>query len=784
MTAAVCDPPVEIDKLEAMPPGPNGRINAEQREAMIAAARKGLLDDLCEASPSLLNGGLSRPGISSEFLRRHNIGHVQDWQTEELLGFKASSGIWISYPGLHSREMVVNGRPFGRLRLDHPRNGAKYLSPRESGAQLYIPEGAPFGRELVIVEGEFKALALCEAGIRAVGIGGIQSAMSDGKLIPDLGRVLSKYHPRIVYFLGDNDTCFIFDFAREAVKLAKALPEGSELRLPRISLSIPKGIDDCRQKLGGGFLAFWQDITAKAVVVPRKDDPSALAVRLLATEWDTISKDKDEYFPKLLKLGRDLSPTALDELARKVKGCWRTSLGAFKQEATQRNHGGAEGSELEIPLIYFDGVNYYRPEGESYASMCRQDALLELRVRGFQYGPPGAGVHPAEIALHKIQTQNRVHYAGAICGRPPGIHKEGTMSVLSTAGPRIIEGFAGEFPTIMELLCNLLGKDREPLFEDQFLTLVCWLRHGRAALKNHKQHMPGQALALVGPVNCGKSLLQHQIITPTLGGRDVDASIYVLGHSHFNKELWGAEHLVLGDDAMGDDGRERHAVRDRLKKLVVAQQFPLHAKKQDAESFRPIWRVTISANDDDESITVLPPPDESFGDKIIYIRCYPPPRPFHDGTEQARREFEERLRSELPAFIHKVESGEIPDHLRSSRFYVREFHHPYVLEQINATSPVVPLGELIDEWMASKSLEVVGGSAAEILGQLTMWAAGSRVQQATRSALHFGHQLRRLSKLPGWKNRVSKIEPVRIGDRKRNQEVQRWRITRSAEIVE
>ena len=238
-------------------------------------------------------------------------------------------------------------------------------------------------------------------------------------------------------------------------------------------------------------------------------------------------------------------------------------------------------------------------------------------------------------------------------------------------------------------------------------------------LRIYEQHMPGQALALVGVKDCGKSLLQS-LITRMLGGREVDASLYVLGQSSFNKELWSAEHLILGDDAMGDDGRERHGVRDRLKKIVVASIFPLHAKGRDAENFRPIWRVSISANDDDQSITVLPPLDDSFSDKIIYLRCYPPPRPFHDGTEDGRREFWKQLVSAIPAFIHEVESIEIPErYLGSSRFYVREFHHPHVVELINDADPVAPLGEFIDEWMTSESLQVVEGSAAEILGQLT-----------------------------------------------------------------
>ena len=94
-----------------------------------------------------------------------------------------------------------------------------------------------FGKELVVCEGEFKALALCEAGVPAVAIGGISSAMPGGELLPDLKKLLSKF-PSIetVYFLGDADTALNFEFSREAVKLAGALPEGVALRLPTDSV--------------------------------------------------------------------------------------------------------------------------------------------------------------------------------------------------------------------------------------------------------------------------------------------------------------------------------------------------------------------------------------------------------------------------------------------------------------------------------------------------------------------------------------------------------------------
>jgi uncharacterized protein DUF3854 len=282
MSAPICELPAT---------GSSGLLNAKQLAQ--AAPADGFAIDRQQASPSRLHGDVSRPGISKEFLRRHDIRRVTDWQAEELLGFKPSSGgVWIPYPGPDSPKLFVNDLHFGRLRLDHFTSDAKYLSSRKSGAQVYVPQMRFSPDLLVIVEGEFKALSLAAAGIPAVGVGGITSAMSEGKLIPGLERLLFKYRPKIVYFLGDNDTCFIFAFSQEAVKLAQAvakvLPD-TEVRLPRIPLSEPKGIDDCRERLGNGFMEFWEGIAGSAVPVSAKLSASQLAVKLLTPELTFIA---------------------------------------------------------------------------------------------------------------------------------------------------------------------------------------------------------------------------------------------------------------------------------------------------------------------------------------------------------------------------------------------------------------------------------------------------------------------------------------------------------------
>ena len=287
--------------------------------------------EVTQSSPGA-NGELSRPGISPEFLRRHDIRRIQEYEAESLFGYRAA-GIWIPYCGANSAQLVLNGRPFGRLRLDHPTNsGAKYLSPRDSGAQLYLPQVRLNAESLVIVEGEFKALALAESGNPAAGIGGISSAFRNGKLIPALSRILEKCRPKRVYFLGDNDTALNFEFSREAIKLAKALPEECELFLPRIPLSMPKGIDDCREQLGQSFPAFWNDITAAAIIT-KKSRPPWRSNSSPGSLAGLGALDKNAYRDKLVELASHMGALDAESLAKIVKEIFGHSITTFRKAA-------------------------------------------------------------------------------------------------------------------------------------------------------------------------------------------------------------------------------------------------------------------------------------------------------------------------------------------------------------------------------------------------------------------------------------------------------------------
>ena len=746
-----------------------------------------------------MNAIISRPGVSSAMLARAGVCHVDADEARALVGYD-SPGLLLPYRTRNGDAVAIDGKPFARLRLDAPTNSAKYLSPAKSGCQLYAPPGLRAllvpGCTLGITEGEFKAMSQVEAGFACVGIGGITSACPGGELLPALADLIGEVRPSKLAFIGDGDTCLIYDFAREAVKLAGFV--GVPLVLPRIPFDAPgKGPDDLREVWGDQFAARWQAILDAAESVTPSTKPAALAVRLLRRERDALAKvegdAKEKARDRLVKLAASITGDALafaevEQIAADSLGIAKTVFrSAVKARAEELKADAAKRAaedaiaalDADGPApLYFDGGAYWRKEdGGNFGKLCRADAILHLNKAGLsKHGDPA----PCDAALHTLQVRNRVEYAGPLCGRPAGIHHENGLRVLATRGPSWIEGKAGESPTINELVANLLGRAAgDQHAATQAAVFIAWLKLAREAIRHPDQHRPGHVIALAGPPDCGKSLLQSAIITPALGGREADPGLYLTGQTTFNAELWHAEHLALGDKSLDVEGKQRAALRDGLKQIVAAPFYPLHGKCRDGLNFRPVWRVTISANDDPESASNLPTLDASFADKIVYLKCYAPPAPFYDSETPGEREvFAKNIRDELPAFLAAVDSFVIPANLTKARFGVTEWHHPAILDLLEDGDPLRPIAEVlrgwIDSWSAGETSREM--PTVELFQKLDDFADGNLSRHKISSGpKHLGHQLAKLSSTVAWQGKLERTSR-RLGGRELNRPQACWKI--------
>ncbi len=430
----------------------------------------------------------------------------------------------------------------------------------------------------------------------------------------------------------------------------------------------------------------------------------------------------------------------------------------------------------DLGPLYFDGGTYWRMERDGrFGRLTRTDALLHLKMQGHSArAPKGVEVSPLDRALHEVQRQNRVTYAAPFCGRQAGLYQENGHAILATDSPTVIPAGEGDHAPLENFFRHLFGLGQDPHAHTQFETFVGWLQRTRRALANPGQHLPGQALFLIGPAACGKTLAQT-LITYLAGGRSADPSGWVFKDSDFNDGLWGAEILTLSDANVEDVAGARRKLRDRLKQLVANDLAPCHRKHRGEISLRPIWRVVVSANPDADSASVIPNLDESIADKVIYLRCYAPTVPFPTATPEGAASFMRSLKDAAPAFLSGVEAFEVPAELVGPRFGVREFHHPHVVEMLSGTHPDAGLGEQLERWLDGPSAPGAAsgpdrrGTASELFVDLE-GVYFPNFAKTCRSALVLGQALRRLANAPGWHGRISS-ETVRVGANRSKQTV-------------
>ncbi len=436
---------------------------------------------------------------------------------------------------------------------------------------------------------------------------------------------------------------------------------------------------------------------------------------------------------------------------------------------------GASGADATGSL-YFDGQSYWRLERDGrYGRLGRTDAQLHLKMQGHSTRTPkGVEVSAADKALFEIQRANRVTYAAPFCGRPAGLYEENGHAVLATDSPTIIQPADGDLDALETFFRDLLGRGHDEHADVQFDVFAGWLQRLRRALANPSQHLPGQALFLIGPAACGKTLAQT-LITMLAGGRSADPSSWLFKNADFNDGLWGAEVLNLSDANVEDVSGARRKLRDRLKQLVANDIAPCHRKHRGEISLRPIWRVVVSANPDADSASVIPSLDESITDKVIYLKCYLPAIPFPTATEEGAASFFKGLVAAAPAFVSAVEGFDIPADLRGVRFGVREFHHPAIVEMLAGEHTDADLGDLIESWLDSPGIGDATGTAADLFGHLDRFHAPHFVKTC-RSPLVLSQALRRLTHVPSWSGRIS-------SERSGPNKTTRWRIRKTEPVA-
>jgi hypothetical protein len=462
----------------------------------------------------------------------------------------------------------------------------------------------------------------------------------------------------------------------------------------------------------------WQDNYTKTltgadiIVIPDNDDPGRKHAKLVVDSLKSVVKSiRVLELPNLPEKGdiydfiesRDAQePQAIkDEILKLIP-----SLPIPQQKTTSIS------KDNRFKIFYnSSGKGFLAPDNRNgWIPLSETQVKRLLKSKGLVSSTQkGDLISETDSELIMIQTTQNVDYAGPLAGHYAGMLEIENRRILVTESPRLIEPKEGDWNTIKTIITGLFGEEQLPYF-------IGWVKVAYESLRAGKR-TPGQAVAIAGPRDCGKSLIQN-LLTPIFGGRCSRPYEYMTAISPFNAHLFGAEHLMVEDEAPATDIRARRHFGSQIKSITVNLEAQCHAKGQTPLMLRPFWRISITLNDEPENLMVLPPMDESIFDKIMLFKANPQTMPMPTATPDQRELFWKTLVSELPAFIFYLTEWKIPNSFISQRFGITHYHHPEIMDAINELAPEHRLLSLIDGYLFD-GMDKWTGSSEQLERELT-----------------------------------------------------------------
>lgn len=347
-----------------------------------------------------------------------------------------------------------------------------------------------------------------------------------------------------------------------------------------------------------------------------------------------------------------------------------------------------------------------------------------------------------EEKMLSVMMHHSVKYAGELAGWAPGVHTICGNRVLISRGADIPVPKFGKWDYIRRFIRELLGDEGKYFYS--------WMRAAFKSLRGGSPFAPGQLLAIAGPVGCGKSLLQ-KLITIMLGGRMAKPYQYLMGLTNFNGDLISSEHLVLDDEVGKSDIKSRRHFGAMIKSTVANQQISAHPKGSKPFTTEPFWRISLSLNDEPESLMILPPLDSDIEDKIMLLRANKASVPYPSKTLPTMQSYWDQLVSEVPAYLFALLRWQIPEEIRDIRFGVKAYQNPDLLFSLSSLSPESKLwGLILQSGIVSSFNKGWTGSATDLETALQTSPAAKQVTELLYFPTACGVYLARLAKtLPG-----------------------------------
>ena len=402
---------------------------------------------------------------------------------------------------------------------------------------------------------------------------------------------------------------------------------------------------------------------------------------------------------------------------------------------------------------------YYDPANKSYlvpddaggwTCVSERGLIRMLNGKGLSSKKvDGALTSAVDNAIIRYQTSRNVAHAGPLAGYDAGLHIQDGNRILVTKGPTYVDPVEGDWSMLHDIYRKGLVTDGI----DQTVYHFSWLKLSEASLRS-KSFIPAPATVLAGPVNSCKTLFGI-IGKHILGGRSAFPYRYMMDRSNFNKDLFGAENLIIDDEVSAVDNKTRAAFGCQIKVMLFAGAQSSHGKNKDAFSLRPFWRLWIMVNDTGDHLRILPPLEDSINDKIMMLRTTAQELPMPTTNDEEQDAFWAVLSKQIPAFVWFLRNQfVIPNEIKDPRTGIMAFKHPRLLMAIREQMVEIQLMKMIDEYIFDHPT-------------ITVWKGSSRclcaaIPQRTTLSKSEADMVQHPPVVGKWLNTLAEIYPGRF----------------------
>ena len=366
---------------------------------------------------------------------------------------------------------------------------------------------------------------------------------------------------------------------------------------------------------------------------------------------------------------------------------WKEIFGSkFVQDYETKKMGNL------LDQYWFNGKMHYKLLRGAAQQIPKDQLCLELRKAGFSPRPKkGQPLSELETALLAIANENRIDEVAPVAFSKDRVVEYNSHRILNNANITPVEPADDGSPSKWPFLHRWLGQ----LFAgDKIETVVyfyAWMKRFYKAVLD-REPAQGHALLLIGDTNKGKSLLSNRVISALVGGFS-DASDYLSGQTHFNKDLARVAAWVIDDTTSAASFQDQRRATELIKKCVANPRIEYHAKYVDAVTIPWTGRVILSLNMDANSLSVIPALDSSNRDKLMALRV----------SKKASSKFpsnavlEKTIREELPHFARWLLDWEVPKELKGdARFGIASYIDAQIASAAYDNSSRSTVAELVE----------------------------------------------------------------------------------------